>query len=137
MRARDLLLVHAFPPPPPLPAREMVAALSASRAAAEELVASVNAQLAISLRVHVHTLVEPGDATAVLETVARQGEMLVLGRAAVSWGERIFRGAITSQVARRVACPLVVVPSGWHMAMSESPSWSWLLGTGRRALNPR
>jgi nucleotide-binding universal stress UspA family protein len=121
MRGRDLLLVHAFPPPPPMTARDMVAALSASREAAEELVASVSAQLAISPRVHVHTLVEPGDATAVLGAVARQGEMLVLGRDAVSWGERILRGAITSQVARRVTCPLVVVPTGWHTGHVGKP----------------
>ena len=121
MRGRDLLLVHAYQPPQSLAAREIVAALSASRVAAEELVASVNAQLAISPRVHVHTLVEPGDATAVLETVAQQGEMLVLGRDAVSWGERILRGAITSQVARRVACPVVVVPRGWHTGHVGKP----------------
>jgi nucleotide-binding universal stress UspA family protein len=121
MRGRDLLLVNAYPPPPPLTAREMVAALSASRMAAEELVASVNAQLAISPRVHVHTLVEPGDATAVLEAIARQGEMLVLGRDDVSWGERVLRGAVTSQVARQVACPLVVVPRGWHTAHVGKP----------------
>jgi nucleotide-binding universal stress UspA family protein len=114
MRGYDLLLINVFAPPPSLPAREMVAALSASRAAAEELLATVVAQLQISPRLQVHTLVEPGDATAVLEVVARQGEMLVLGRDDVSWGERIFRGAVTAQVARRVACPLVVVPRGWH-----------------------
>jgi hypothetical protein len=92
----------------------MVATLSAAHAAAEKLLATVAGQLAMSPRVQVHTLVEPGDATAVLESAARQGEMLVLGRDDVSWGERVLRGAVTSQVARRVACSLVVVPRGWH-----------------------
>ena len=114
MRGCDLLLVHAFPPPPPSTARETVAALSASRRAAEKLMATAAAQLAISPRVHVHTLAKPGDATAVLKIVAGRGEMLVLGRDDVSWGERVLRGAITSQVAPRVDCPLVVVPRGWH-----------------------
>ncbi|HEY6686649.1 MAG TPA: universal stress protein [Propionibacteriaceae bacterium] len=114
MRGCDLLLVHAFPPPPPLTARETVAVMSASRVAAEKLMATAAAQLATSRRVHVHTLAEPGDATTVLNVVARRGEMLVLGRDDVSWGERVLRGAITSQVAPRVDCPLVVVPRGWH-----------------------
>jgi nucleotide-binding universal stress UspA family protein len=110
----DLLLVHAYPAPPPLTAREMVAALSASRTAAEKLMAGVAAQLVLPPRVHVRTLAEPGDPTAVLKVVARWAEMLVLGRDNVSWGERVFLGAVTSQVGRRVACPLVVVPRGWR-----------------------
>jgi nucleotide-binding universal stress UspA family protein len=114
MRGCNLLLVHAFPAPPPLSAREMVAALSASRTAAEKLMVGVAAQLVIPQRVHVHTLAEPGDPTAVLKVVARWAEMLVLGRDNVSWGERVLLGAVTSQVARRVACPLVVVPRGWR-----------------------
>jgi nucleotide-binding universal stress UspA family protein len=121
MRGCDLLLVHIFPPPPPLTAREMVAALSASRAEAEKLVATVTAQLPIPRRGHVHTLIEPGDATAMLEIAAAQGEMLVLGRDDVSWGERVLRGAITSQVAPRVTCPLVVVPRGWHTGHVGKP----------------
>jgi nucleotide-binding universal stress UspA family protein len=40
--------------------------------------------------------------------------MLILGRDRVSWGERLFMGAVASQVASDVACPLVVVPSGWQ-----------------------
>jgi nucleotide-binding universal stress UspA family protein len=121
MRGCDLLLVHAFPLPPPLTARETVAAMSASRVTAEKLMATAAAQLAISPRVHVHTLAEPGDATTVLNMIARQGEMLVLGRDDVSWGERVLRGAITSQVAPRVDCPLVVVPRGWHTGHVGKP----------------
>jgi Universal stress protein family len=92
----------------------MVAALSASRTAAEKLMADAAAQLVIPPRVHVHTLAEPGDPTAVLKTVTGWAEMLVLGRDHVSWAERVLLGAVTSQVARRVACPLVVVPRGWR-----------------------
>jgi nucleotide-binding universal stress UspA family protein len=114
LRDCDLLLVHAFPVPPPMTARETVAAMSAARTEAEKLLASVARQLAVSPGVQVHTLVEPGDATMVLEAVARRSEMLVLGRDDVSWGERILRGAVTAEVARRVSCPVVVVPRGWH-----------------------
>jgi|GEM_PF-174020 len=121
MRGCDLLLVHVFAPPPPLTARETVAAMSASREEAEKLVATVAAQLPISRRGHVRTLVEPGDATAVLKIAAGQSEMLVLGRDDVSWGERVLRGAVTSQVAPRVACPLVVVPRGWHTGHVGKP----------------
>ena len=40
--------------------------------------------------------------------------MLVLGRDRASWGERLLIGAVASQVAGRVACPVVVVPGGWR-----------------------
>ena len=113
MRGCDILLVHAFPAPP-ANAPEMDAVWSASRTSAEKLVASVAAQLAVSPRVHVHTLAEPGDPTAVLEDAARQGEMLVLGRDHVSWGKRVIQGRVTSHVARRLTCPVVVVPRGWR-----------------------
>lgn len=143
MRGCDLLLVHAFPPPPPLAARETVAALTASHTEAEQLVATVTAQLPTSPRVHVHTLVEPGDPTAVLKFAARHAEMLVLGCDDVSWGDRILRGAVTSQVAPRVACPLVVVPRGWHtghvgkrqpvvVALDREPSAESALGVAFR-----
>ena len=45
---------------------------SASRTSAEKLVASAAAQLAVSPRVHVHTLAKPGDPMAVLKDAARQ-----------------------------------------------------------------
>jgi hypothetical protein len=35
--------------------------------------------------------------------------------------ERVLRGAITSQVAPRVDCPLVVVPQGWHTGHVGKP----------------
>ena len=111
MRGCDILLVHAFPAPP-TNAPEMDAVWSASRTSAEELVASAAAQLAVSPRVHVHTLAEPGDPMAVLEDAARQGEMLVLGRDHVSWGERVSQGRVTSHVARRV-----------HLSGGRCSSW--------------
>ena len=120
MRGCDILLVHAFPAPP-TNAPEMDAVWSASRTSAEELVASAAAQLAVSPRVHVHTLAEPGDPMAVLEAAARQGEMLVLGRDHLSWGERVSQGKVTSHVTRRVTCPVVVVPRGWRTGHVGKP----------------
>jgi nucleotide-binding universal stress UspA family protein len=120
MRGCDILLVHAFPAAP-ANAPEMEAVWSASRTSAEQLVASVAAQLAISPRVHIHTLAEPGDPMAVLEDVARQGEMLVLGRDHVSWGKRVLQGKVTSHVTRRVTCPVVVVPRGWRTGHVGKP----------------
>ena len=120
MRGCDILLVHAFPAPP-ANAPEMDAVWSASRTSAEKLVASAAAQLAVSPRVHVHTLAEPGDPTAVLEDAARQGEMLVLGRDHVSWGKRVIQGKVTSHVARRLTCPVVVVPRGWRAGHVGKP----------------
>jgi nucleotide-binding universal stress UspA family protein len=50
----------------------------------------------------------------VLKESARNAAMLVLGRDHVSWGERLLMGAVTSQIVNQIACPLVVVPSGWR-----------------------
>jgi nucleotide-binding universal stress UspA family protein len=122
MRRCDLLVVHAFPPPPPLLSpRDIVAVLSASRRDGEKLMAAAAAQLAIPPKVHIHTLAEPGDATSVLAGAARWADMLVLGRDRVSWGERILFGAVTSQVARRIKAPLVVVPRGWRAGHVGKP----------------
>ena len=118
--AATFCLVHAYPAPP-ANAPEMDAVWSASRTSAEKLVASAAAQLAVSPRVHVHTLAEPGDPMAVLEDAARQGEMLVLGRDHLSWGERVTQGKVTSHVARRVTCPVVVVPRGWRTGHVGKP----------------
>jgi nucleotide-binding universal stress UspA family protein len=64
--------------------------------------------------VQVHTKAEPGEPAAVLEGSARQAAMLVLGRDRASWGERLLIGAVASEVASHVACPMVVVPGGWR-----------------------
>ena len=89
--------------------------------APKKLVASAAAQLAVSPRVHVRTLAEPGDPMAVLEDAARQGGMLVLGRDHVSWGKRVMQGRVTSHVAQRVTCPVVVVPRGWRTGHVGKP----------------
>ncbi len=72
------------------------------------------AQLIVPPHVNVYTRAEPDDAVAVLKESARRAAMLVLGRDHASWGERLFTGAVTSQVVSHVVCPLVVVPGGWR-----------------------
>lgn len=113
MRGGDIVLVHVFPTPLAR-ASEREAALVAARTKAEEVPAAVAAHLVVPPGVKVHTKAEPGDPVTVLEGSARQAAMLVLGRDRVSWGERLLIGAVASQVASRVACPLVVVPGGWR-----------------------
>jgi nucleotide-binding universal stress UspA family protein len=121
MRGADLLLVHAFTSPPPfLSPSDMVAALTASRKEGEKLLAAATAQL-VPANIHIQTLAEPGDATSVLAGAARWADMLVLGRDRVSWGERVLFGAVTSQVARRINSPLVVVPRGWRAGHVGKP----------------
>jgi nucleotide-binding universal stress UspA family protein len=113
MRGGDIVLMHAFPTPLAR-AGDREAALVAAWTKAEELPAAVAAHLVVPPAVKVYTKAEPGDPVTVLEGSARQAAMLVLGRDRLSWGERLLIGAITSQVASRVACPLVVVPGGWR-----------------------
>ena len=113
MRGGHIVLLHAYP------ARSARAgdgdpALSAAQARAEKLLASMTAQLIVPPQLDVLTRAEPGDAVAVLKASARQAALLVLGRDRVSWGERLFMGAVASQLVSHVACPLVVVPSRWR-----------------------
>jgi nucleotide-binding universal stress UspA family protein len=111
MRGGDVVLVHAFAPPSPR-ARDTEAA--AARTQAEKLLAAVAAQLIVPPQLHIHGRAEPGDPVAVLQGSASRAAMLVLGRDNVSWFERLFMGAVTSQVVSRVACPVVVVPGRWR-----------------------
>jgi len=88
--------------------------LVAARTNAEELLTAVAAHLVVPPGVKVHTKAELGDPVAILEGSARHAAMLILGRDRVSWGERLLISAIASQVASRVACPVVVIPGGWQ-----------------------
>ena len=72
------------------------------------------AQLIVPPQLHIHGRAEPGDPVAVLQGSASRATMLVLGRDNVSWFDRLFMGAVTSQVVSRVACPVVVVPGRWR-----------------------
>jgi nucleotide-binding universal stress UspA family protein len=111
IRGGDVLLVHAFPAPS---ARAGDREAAAARTTAENLLASLAAQLTVPPQLHVYTMAEPGDPVTVLKWSARRAAMLVLGRDHVSWGERLLMGAVASQVVSQVECPLVVVPGGWR-----------------------
>ena len=119
LRGGDVLLVHSFPPPSAR-APDAEAAFSAARTAAEKLLAAVAAQLVVPEQVTMYGRAEPDDAVTVLEASASRAAMLVLGRDDVSWFERLFMGAVTSQVVGHVACPVVVVPGNWR-ARRASP----------------
>ena len=119
LRGGDVLLVHAFPPPSAR-APDTEAAFSTARTAAKKLLAAVTAQLVVPAQVTVHGRAEPDDAVTVLEASAGRAAMLVLGRDDVSWFERLFMGAVTSQIVGHVACPVVVVPGNWR-ARHASP----------------
>jgi nucleotide-binding universal stress UspA family protein len=111
MRGGDVLLVHAFFTPSALAGDTEGAA---TRTQADKLLAAVAAQLIVPPQLHIYGRAEPGDPVAVLQGSASGAAMLVLGRDNVSWFERLFMGAVTSQVVGRVACPVVVVPGGWR-----------------------
>jgi nucleotide-binding universal stress UspA family protein len=113
MRGVDLLLLHAYASPS-TQADDKGIAKSAAQTSAEKLLATVAAQLIVPPQLQSHTRAEPGDRLAVLKASAHQATLLVLGRDRVSWGERLFMGAVASQLVSHLACPLVVVPSGWR-----------------------
>lgn len=118
MRGAHLVLLHAFPIPSPR-AGDGEPGRSVAQTTAEGLLAAVAAQLIVPSQLQVRTRGEPGDAVAVLQASARQAAVLVLGRDHVSWGERLLMGAVTSQLVSHVACPLVVVPSGWRPRLAS------------------
>ncbi len=113
MRGGSVLLLHAFPTPSSR-ADERDSAMSAAQATADKLLTSIAAQLIVPPQLEILTRAEPGDPVAALRASARRAEQLVLGRDRVSWGERLFMGAVASRVVNHVACPLVVVPSRWR-----------------------
>jgi len=113
LRGGDVVLVHAFKPPSTR-VGDKEQALSEARTVAEKLLAAVAAQLVIPPQVQVSMKAEPADAVEVLEMYAHEAAMLVLGRDNVSWIERLFLGAVTSQVVDHIPCPLVVVPGNWR-----------------------
>ena len=63
-----------------------------ARTTAENLLASLAAQLTVPPQLHVYTMAEPGDPVTVLKWSAGRAAMLVLGRDQVSWGQRLFMG---------------------------------------------
>jgi nucleotide-binding universal stress UspA family protein len=111
LRGGEAVLVNAFRPPS---ARAGDREAAEAKNAAEKLLGAVAAQLIVPPQLQVSLRAEPGDAVAVLQESARNAAMLVLGRDHVSWGERLLMGAVTSQIVNQIACPLVVVPSGWR-----------------------
>jgi nucleotide-binding universal stress UspA family protein len=125
MRRCDVSLVHAFLPPS-----------AKATETAEKLLATVASQLVVPPHVHLHTQAAPRDATVVLADAASRATMLVLGRDHVSWGERLLMGAITSQIAGHVECPLIVVPSGWHPRQAWPPQPVVVALDGETAAKP-
>jgi nucleotide-binding universal stress UspA family protein len=125
MRRCDVSLVHAFLPPS-----------ARTSETAEKLLATVASQLVVPPHVHLYSQAEPRDATVVLADAARRARMLVLGRDHVSWGERLLMGAITSQIAGHVDCPLIVVPSGWHPRQAWPPQPVVVALDGETAAKP-
>jgi nucleotide-binding universal stress UspA family protein len=111
LRGGEAVLVHAFRPPS---ARAGDREAADANNAADKLLGAVAAQLIVPPQVQLSMRAEPGDAVAVLKESARNAAMLVLGRDHVSWGERLLMGAVTSRIVDQIACPLVVVPSGWR-----------------------
>jgi nucleotide-binding universal stress UspA family protein len=113
LRGGEVVLVHAFPPASAR-ADYQDAALSAGRASAKKLLGAVTEQLVIPPGLQLSTRIEPWDPVSVLAESARRAAILVLGRDHVSWGERLFMGAVTPQIVGLIPCPLVVVPGGWR-----------------------
>ena len=111
LRGGEAVLVHAFRP---RSARAGDREAAEAKNAPEKLLGAVAAQLIVPPQLQLSMRAEPGDAVAVLKESARNAAMLVLGRDHVSWGERLLMGAVTSRIVNQIACPLVVVPSGWR-----------------------
>lgn len=120
MRGGGVLLVHAFAQLW-AQASDRVAALGEARTAAKKLLEAVVKQLIVPPRVCVQTRAESGDAVAVLKESTQKAAILVVGRDHVSSNKQLFMGAVASQLASEVACPLVIVPARWRARHAWPP----------------
>jgi nucleotide-binding universal stress UspA family protein len=111
-RGVDLLLLHAYQPPPRVGALTETAVASARRAA-DQVGSDVLSQLRIAPDQQVRTVVELTTAELLLLRVSRRAELVVLGQHLFDLSNQLLTGRVMSTVAASSSCPVVVVPRGW------------------------
>ncbi|MGJ6979017.1 universal stress protein [Aestuariimicrobium soli] len=110
-REIDLLLVHAVDDAVLAGTWGVVYDPSSLEAAAGEVLSEATAHATeIGMPAdRIHTEVVLGNAAAVLAKLAKDAELLVIGRRAISGLERMFVGSTSVSLASTASCPVVVI----------------------------
>ncbi|MCC5948950.1 MAG: universal stress protein [Nitriliruptoraceae bacterium] len=110
LRGAELHLVHAYPTPElvALPAVVTLPSDDELRAAAEEVIAEVLAEVGGSGDVPVTTTVMAGGAAAVMCELAKDASLMVVGARGLGGFRGLLLGSVTHQVVAHSPCPVVV-----------------------------
>lgn len=113
-RGVPILLVHAYNPD--YHAASPVIPENDRREVANQLLAETFDRFSkiAGDRVEILTLLAEGGTVGVLLRASSDASLLVLRRRDISALGRVFTGSIISGVAARAACPVAMVPAGWH-----------------------
>ncbi|MEX2533075.1 MAG: universal stress protein [Nitriliruptoraceae bacterium] len=113
-RASELVLVHAYPTPEivALPAVVTLPSDAELKAAAEEIIADMLADVVIPEGLSVTTLIAPGGAARVLCEESKNADMLVVGARGLGGFRGLLLGSVTHQVVAHAHCPVLISVPG-------------------------
>ena len=117
----DLLVVHAYQLP--IAALEVTRdMIAATRTAAAQVATSVVSQLTLPATMRVGTLVDVSSPAALLCRVAETAAVVVIGAHHFNLADQLLTGRVTSLVAAKATCPVVIVPGPWLRRRSRRRS---------------
>jgi nucleotide-binding universal stress UspA family protein len=111
-RGLDLLVVHAYAPPPG--ATGLVGLFAAE--AAQRVADDALTQIRMPVGLQVHTEVERTTPGALLMRLSRSAALVTLGQHAFDVADQLVEGSVAGPLAVTAGCPVVVVPRGWSRA---------------------
>jgi nucleotide-binding universal stress UspA family protein len=113
-RGSDVVLVHAYPTPEivALPAVVTLPSDDELKAAAEQIIADMLADIAVPDGVNVTTLIAPGGAARVLCDESKNADLLVVGARGLGGFRGLLLGSVTHQVVAHAHCPVLISVPG-------------------------
>jgi nucleotide-binding universal stress UspA family protein len=111
-RGLDLLVVHAFSPPP----GSTCGVDSFAAEAAQRVTDDALTQIRMPVGLQVHTEVESTTPGALLLRLSHSAALLMLGQHVLNIADQLVEGSVAGPLAVLADCPVVVVPRGWSRA---------------------
>lgn len=114
LRASELVLVHAYPTPEivALPAVVTLPTDDELKAAAQQTIVDMLADVAIPEGLTVTTLIAAGGAARVLCEESKNADMLVVGARGLGGFRGLLLGSVTHQVVAHAHCPILISVPG-------------------------